>query len=106
MQRYSAPRTSWRRFAKFSVLYAALAGAAVIYGESQQEYAQGDRRGVFWLEGRSWWAPDYGKCSSCGDDLKPVVDSISACRYCDRCGISFRHKSLPATVEQQEEVWR
>ncbi|MBL8850096.1 MAG: hypothetical protein JNG89_10445 [Planctomycetaceae bacterium] len=106
MQRISRSRTSWRKFAKFSVLYAALAGAAVLYGESQREDTNGKSKGVFWLEGRSWWAPDYGKCSMCGEDLRPMVDAISACRRCDRCQIDFRHKSLPATIEEQERVWK
>jgi hypothetical protein len=106
MQCTSRPRTSWRKFARFSVLYAALAGAAVLYGESQQGFSLSRPKGAFWLEGRSWWAPDYGRCSFCGDDLIPTVDAISACRHCQRCGTDYRHKSFPATIEEQERVWK
>ena len=106
MQCTSRQRTSWRKFARFSVLYAALAGAAVLYGEPQAGFSLSISKGSFWLEGRSWWAPDYGQCNCCGSELVPSLDAISASRRCEKCGIDFRHKSLPATIEEQEQVWR
>lgn len=106
MHRNDVVRSSRWKIARFSILYAVLGGAAILYGETQLEQSTVQPNGVFWLEGRGWWAPDYGQCCFCGSDLIPRVDEASACRHCEHCILDFRHKSLPKTLEEQERVWK
>lgn len=58
------------------------------------------------LQSGDFWPPDHGYCRECGDRLIPQVDELSACRHCEHCNVSYRHESLPATVELQQQIWK
>ena len=62
--------------------------------------------GAYWVAGKSAWAPNYSRCRTCGGALVPMVDELSACRRCERCQVSFRHQSLPKTIEEMDQVWK
>jgi hypothetical protein len=101
MQRSTTPRSSLWKVARSVFMYAAIAGVAIVYGESQRTTPFDPSGGVFWLAGESWWAPDQGYCPHCGVVLVPKVDSVGACRHCENCDVAYRHKTLPATLELQ-----
>lgn len=103
---FQPPRNGLARIGRVVAAYCAVATCVVWIAETLLlkdvfEYApaDADRRDEF-------WAPDHGYCRQCGDPLIPMVDELSACRHCTRCNVSYRHKSLPATVEMQEQVWK
>jgi len=98
-------RTPWKVI-RVSLYVLLIAGAAIGFGEGYLSRMGGHTSGFYWVSGEDWWAPNRGQCAWCGADLIPMVDEASACRHCRRCKVSFRHKSLPATLEEQEQVWK
>jgi len=83
----------------------AIVVAAIWLGENFLSNV-GQSSGVFWLAGEDWWAPNQGRCASCGGALVPLEDEVSACRHCPQCNVSYRHNSLPQTLEEQERIWK
>jgi hypothetical protein len=96
---------TFRKIVTTLLLFCPLAGAAILYGESLQQSpaAATMSAGVFWPEGRNWWAPDYGQCNRCGGKLVARIDQLGACRYCAPCNLTLRHHTMPTTLEEQ--VW-
>jgi hypothetical protein len=88
------------------LLYAALAIGVIYLCETHLRTPVVEPASMFWLDGQSPWAPDENLCPWCGSELTARVDAFSACRHCERCGVSFRHKSLPSTLEEQARVWK
>lgn len=88
------------------VLFGVAAGGAFWFGETLLPPHAATDAGAFWLQGQSAWAPDYGRCRQCGSVLTPRIDELSACRHCEVCNVSYRHNSLPPTLEEQERVWK
>jgi hypothetical protein len=108
---HGAPRTcvrtaTARKIIRTLVVFVVAAGGAIWVGERLLPRQVGVDAPAFWLEGQSWWAPDYGRCTRCGGTLTPRVDELSACRHCPRCNVSFRHQSLPKTIEEMDRVWK
>jgi hypothetical protein len=109
LRRCRLPRISLRvlsQVAKTMLLFALLAGGAIWFGEALLPPHAINEHGAFWMQGHSPWAPDDGRCRHCGSLLVARVDVLSACRHCERCNVSFRHKSLPQTLEEQERIWK
>lgn len=103
MDCHPTPRSTIRKIVTTLLCFAFLAGAAILYGESHLKLA--GSQGVYWQEGRDWWAPNDGQCARCGGILVNTVDRVSACRYCADCNVAYRHSTLPATLEEQARVW-
>ncbi|MBL8851568.1 MAG: hypothetical protein JNG89_17930 [Planctomycetaceae bacterium] len=95
-----------RSFVRAGILYAVLAGGVIWTCEHYLGKTSEIHAPMFWLSGHSPWAPDESLCPWCGGTLVARVDSFSACRHCEHCQVSFRHRSLPKTIEDQESVWR
>lgn len=88
------------------VVCAVVAAVTIWFGEKYLPPQMGTELGAFWLQGQSPWAPDNGRCRQCGSVLVPRVDALSACRHCEFCNVSYRHQSLPKTLQEQERVWK
>lgn len=104
MDNHSTGRSTIRKIATTLAIYIPLAGAAVLYGETQ--LTPQARQGFYWSEDRGWCATDFRECCRCGDTLVDNVDGISAYRHCQRCELRYRHPTLPATLEEQYRVWQ
>lgn len=103
---HSSLRHALTNAARVLVLFGIAAGGAIWIGEKLLPPHAATDAGAFWLQGQSPWAPDYGRCRQCGSVLVPQIDELSACRHCEVCNVSYRHKSLPPTLEEQDRVWR
>lgn len=106
---HAQPRRSvLSQIARTALPYSVIAAVAICIGESVTPHVapETSQSGVMWLEGDHWWGPEHGRCAWCGSHLVPMVDEASACRYCKVCDVAYRHKSLPATLAEQEAVWR
>lgn len=100
------PAPTWVRIVQVLLAFGLVAGAAIWTGENWLVPQTEHRFSAFGLAGEVLWGPDYHRCAQCGGMLIPRVDLLSACRHCAACDVSYRHQSLPQTLEEQDKVWK
>ena len=96
-----------RKTATTLLLYSLLAGAAVLYGETQLRPSSAT--GVFWLKGQHWWALDYWRCTRCGGELVAIVDEASPAAVAKRANylsdITRFHPRWRSRRRSGSEAW-